>query len=67
MWLIRPGEGKLFEAPQYLALWKCFYSKSTENIKNTELFYYLLTINLISSSPAGQIKKLHGPHMDSGP
>lgn len=31
-----------------------------------QLFYYLFTINIVSLSSAGRIKKLNGPHVASG-
>lgn len=41
--------------------------KALEKIEQMQLFYELLTTNIISTNPAGQIKNLREPHMAPGP
>lgn len=40
--------------------------KTLKNMKEIQLYYDLLTINIIFSGFAGWIKKLTGPHMGPG-
>lgn len=37
--------------------------KTQKKLKKYSFIFYLLTINIISLSSAGRVKKLHGPHM----
>lgn len=41
-------------------------TKTNEKGGEKQLFYHLLTINIILINTAGKIKKLNGPHMTPG-